>query len=410
MNPSSSEWRQRMPCAAGSLLVALAALAGLAGCATPAPPPASTAELPFEQAVAQATDGLVRQVQQQQSVLDRMAGRRGVVLDPMIDAGSAQQTGATLQLQQRVSERLGAQHAAVEILPFQRANLGRARYLLTGTMTRLSVSEARSPLRIDLALTELASGVVAAQSSAVARDEGLDHTPLRYYQDTPVPTKDLVIESYIRTTATAPGRRADPYYLERIAVAPVIQEATTHYNAERYQDALAQYSAAGSAPGGDAQLRVLNGIYLSSAKLGRTAEAEQAFGRIVAYGIAQQQLGVKFLFNPGGTVFWSDARVSGPYPMWLREIARASADAKVCMDIVGHTSRTGSVAFNDTLSVQRARYIRQRLVGESAVLGERTRTSGRGFRENIIGSGTDDAVDALDRRVEFRIVECAREG
>ena len=50
--------------------------------------------------------------------------------------------------------------------------------------------------------------------------------------------------------------------------------------------------------------------------------------------------------------------------MWLREIARASADAKVCMDIVGHTSRTGSVAFNDTLSVQRARYIRQRLVGE----------------------------------------------
>jgi len=29
-----------------------------------------------------------------------------------------------------------------------------------------------------------------------------------------------------------------------------------------------------------------------------------------------------------------------------------------------------------------------------------------GFRQNIVGSGTDNAVDALDRRVEFKIVPC----
>jgi hypothetical protein len=29
-----------------------------------------------------------------------------------------------------------------------------------------------------------------------------------------------------------------------------------------------------------------------------------------------------------------------------------------------------------------------------------------GFRQNIVGSGTDDAVDALDRRVEFKITPC----
>ena len=93
--------------------------------------------------------------------------------------------------------------------------------------------------------------------------------------------------------------------------------------------------------------------------------------------------------------------------MWLHEIAKASADARVCMDIIGHTSHTGPVAYNETLSMQRARYIRQRLIGESTVLSERTTPSGRGFRENIIGSGTDDAVDALDRRVEFKIVDCS---
>lgn len=391
-----------------SLCGALLILAGLAGCATPAPPPPiSKGELPFDQAIAQATDSLVMQTQKPAPLIARTSAKRGVVLDPMIDAGSAQQTVATQLLQERVSERMGARHDTIELLPFQSANLAKARYLLTGTMTRLSREQARSPLRIDLALTELATGMVVAQSSAVARDDGLDHTPLPYYQDTPVPIKDQVIDSYVRTTATPAGQRADPYYLERVAVAPAIKDATTHYNAERYQDALAQYnSAAAGGTAGNAQLRVLNGIYLSSAKLGRTAEAEQAFGKIVAYGIAQQQLGVKFLFNPGSTAFWPDAKVSGPYPMWLREIAKASANAKVCMDIVGHTSRTGSVAFNDTLSMQRARYIRERLIGEAGVLGERTKPSGKGFRENLIGSGTDDVVDALDRRVEFRIVNC----
>jgi hypothetical protein len=29
-----------------------------------------------------------------------------------------------------------------------------------------------------------------------------------------------------------------------------------------------------------------------------------------------------------------------------------------------------------------------------------------GWRENIIGTGTDDVTDALDRRVEFKIVAC----
>lgn len=380
-------------------LSAVAALA--AGCATA--PGSSNGELPFDQAIAAATDGLASQTQ---GFLASISGKRGVVVDPMIDAGSAQQTVATQMLQERVTDRMTSKADSLEIMPFQGASMGKARYLLTGTMTRLAVDKPQGPIRIDLALTELASGNVVAQSSAVTRDEGLDHTPLPYYRDTPMAVKDRVIEGYIRTTATPPGQRADAYYFERIAVAPAIKDATSAYNAQRYQDAYAQYSAASGSPVGD-QLRVLNGMYLSSAKLGRTAQAQDAFGKLVAYGIANQQLGVKFLFNPNSTVFWSETQISGPYPMWLHEIAKASADAKVCLDIIGHTSHTGPVAYNDVLSMQRARYVQQRLVAESTSLSERTTPSGRGFRENIIGSGTDDAVDALDRRVEFKIVNCS---
>jgi outer membrane protein OmpA-like peptidoglycan-associated protein len=76
------------------------------------------------------------------------------------------------------------------------------------------------------------------------------------------------------------------------------------------------------------------------------------------------------------------------------------------MDIVGHTSKTGSEPVNDALSLRRATYIKQRLGVEAAELTSRIRPQGMGFRQNIVGSGSDDAVDARVRRVEFRIVPC----
>lgn len=390
-----------------AVLFILAALA--AGCAAPQATQV-TEELPFEQAVAQATDGLVAQTQKLPAFLAKVESKiakRGVVLDPMLDAGSGQQTAATQMLERQVVQHMDAKYDQMEILPFQSANLGKAQYLLTGTMTRVQTPRSKkAALKINLALTELSNGNVVAQASAVARDEGLDHNPLPYYRDSPVLlAKDKVVDGYVRTSATPPGQRADATYLERIATATLINEATTLYNSERYQDALGQYRSALATPAGE-QMRVLNGIYLTNVKLGRMKEAEQAFGRVVAMGIAYNELGVKFLFNPGSTEFWSDARISGPYGMWLRQIAREATAAKVCMDVVGHTSRTGSEQANDVLSLQRAAYIKQRLSSEAAELAARTKPVGMGFRQNIVGSGTDNAVDALDRRVEFKIVRC----
>ncbi|HEY2190046.1 MAG TPA: OmpA family protein, partial [Caldimonas sp.] len=382
----------------------LGALAAALVAACAAPKAVDVGELPFDQAVAQASDALAAQAQSGPAFLAKLA-KKSIVLDPMLDAATGQQTAATTLLETRVSERLTTKGDAFEILPFQSANLARAQLLLTGTMTRVEGdgNASKRALRIQLALTDLKSGTVVAQASALAKDEGLDHTPLAYYRDSPVLVKDKVIEGYARTAATPPGQRGDPFYLDRIAEATVIHEATTLYNEERYVEALGRYRSALAMPTGE-QLRAANGIYLSAAKLGRTAEAEQAFGRVVALGIAYNELGVKFLFNPGSTDFWSDPKVSGAYPMWLRQIARESTGAKVCMNIVGHTSRTGSEPANDALSLQRANFIRQRLVAEASSLGAKTKTSGMGFRQNIVGSGTDNAVDALDRRVEFRIV------
>jgi len=50
--------------------------------------------------------------------------------------------------------------------------------------------------------------------------------------------------------------------------------------------------------------------------------------------------------------------------------------------------------------------MRERLDNEAPGLARRIATHGVGWRENLVGSGTDDARDAVDRRVEFRVVPC----
>ncbi len=379
----------------------------LSGCASNAPAPtANTQALPFDQAVAEATDSLATQTQRLPAFVAQL-DKRALVIDPMIDGASGQQTVVTQQLEEKVVARLASKHAALPVLPFKLSSLNRSQYVMTGTMTRLidGKAGARAPFQINLALTELKTGQVVAQASSRALGEGLDTTPTPYYRDSPVLVKDKIVDGYIRTSQTPPGQPAVKDYFDRLATATTINEGLIAYNSERYQEALDLYKAALAAPYGE-QLRTFNGIYLASWKLGRTQEAEAAFGKIVALGIASNNLGVKFLFNPGTTDFWSDQKISGPYAIWVRQIARQTAQAKVCMDIVGHTSRTGGEAFNDKLSAQRAAVIRQRLGSEAAELLGKTKTNGVGFRENIIGTGSDDASDALDRRVEFKIGGC----
>ena len=118
------------------------------------------------------------------------------------------------------------------------------------------------------------------------------------------------------------------------------------------------------------------------------------------------QLAVKFLFRPGSTVFIDKQGLAESYPVWLKQIATRSGQQQNCLRITGHTSRTGPEPLNERLSTIRAQYVKQRLESTVPSLATRSVAVGRGSAENIVGLGTDDARDALDRRVEFNVVNC----
>jgi hypothetical protein len=389
----------------------------LAACATTDTTPASdpTQLLTLDEAVGQVANNVSDQLKKDQGVLEKLhasvvrpPSRRVIVVDPMVDGTSGQQTALSAELQRRLLARMSKQD--LEVIALTSQTIARAQLVMTATIALETTggkdaNSTSSPARIQLALTDLRTGMVVAQASARVKNAEFDTTPSSFDQDSPAVLEDSVVRGYIQTAATAAGNEAYSNYLKHLAASTAIADGTSAYNKTEYVSSLRYFQAALAAPSGE-QLRALNGTYLADVKLGRMSNAEDAFARIVAFGITRHDLGVKFLFNPRTTEFWSDPKISGAYDMWLRQIARATVHAGTCVEVIGHASHTGAEMFNEKLSEQRAARIEQKLLGETPGLSGHITTRGVGFRENIIGTGTDDARDALDRRVSFQFRDC----
>lgn len=329
-----------------------------------------------------------------------------IVVDNAVDGVTGQQTVATRALDSRLLEGVKARFPAFQVSSISPDELATARFILTSTLTALSAGQGKvASYRVSLSLTDGRSGLVAAQAAAQATGETVDATPTTFYRDSPSLTKDRTVEGQIRTAQTPAGGAADGVYLSNLSVAALIAEGSRLYEAGQYPQALAIYEAAAARPEGR-HLRVYNGLYLSNMQLGRLEQAEQAFSRLVMLGLATNSLSVKFLFKPGSTEFWPDPKINASYPVWVRVLAREITAANSCITIAGHTSRTGSEQANDRLSLLRAATIQKRLEVAAPEIAGRLISTGMGFRENLIGGGTDDARDALDRRVEFRVRGC----
>lgn len=398
---------------------ALMLTVALAACVSnpPAPPlperpAAPTTDVAFAEGIAYAVDDLLVQArrlpafQSNAAPAGRAAERQVIAMDATLNAASGLPTVATRLLDQRLLERAAAGFPSFDVVPVSPAQLQRARYVLAGSLAEVpDASAGARRIRINLSLTDLRSGLVVAQSVARVLATDVDTTPTRIARDSPSLTRDRVAEGHIRTSQTAAGAEADALYLERLPVAALVNEGVRFYEAGQYEQALRFYQAASERSDGQ-QLRVLNGLYLSHQQLGQADAAEVAFRRIVALGLATNALSVKFLFRPASTDFLPDPNISAPYTLWLRAIGREAAQSGVCLSVVGHTSRTGSESVNERLSLQRAQSIQRRLEQAAPELRGRMQSNGVGYRENLVGSGTDDLRDALDRRVDFRVVGC----
>jgi len=332
-----------------------------------------------------------------------------VVIDPLVDGMTGYQSKATQSIQDRIVGIVKKEFPQYTVRRITPESLRQRPRVLIGTFTpvnaQMKPTGEREAYKFCLVLLDLETGKVVAKSVVRARQEGVDSTPTAVFGDSPVWTEDRSIQAYI--AACQGSKVGDPIkqeYYDGLAAAALISEASDAYDEGSFAEALNLYRTARKAPFGD-QLRVYNGIYLSLAKLGRVDQTAAAFHDLVDYGIRNKRLAVKFLFRPGSVRFANDGTMSGAYGMWLQQIAAQTVASRVCLQITGHTSPTGPAAMNDSLSLLRAEYIQSRLEEDQPPLKNRTVAAGMGSRENLIGTGRDDATDTLDRRVELKPIE-----
>lgn len=392
--------------AAAASAAPAASVAGLAAMpastAAPAVDMASIPVQPFDEAVLGAARSLLGKA-------PAAAGRTPVVIDPLIDGVTGAQTQASQAMGARLAALIRDSYPQYEVLPFNAASVARSPLVLLGTLTGVDGERKpqgrRETLRIWLTLADLKTGRIVSKGLAFAATDGVDTTPTAYFRDNPVWTEDPATQGYIRTCqGSKVGDSIHPLYIEKLAAAAWLSEAIDAYDAGKYAQALAYYEGAAKLPAGR-QLRTYSGLYLTNLKLGRQKPAMEAFGELVEQGLEQKKVGVKFLFRPGSTG-WGDDRSARLYPLWLAEVARRGDQRQACLEVVGHTSAGGPEPVNERLSLLRAEYVRDQVAQQAPGLAKRLIAHGMGSRDNLVGNGRDDATDALDRRVEFKVIPC----
>ena len=364
------------------------------------------APVPFENSVTRAGQRLLEQARSHVGNESRT-----VVIDPLIDASTGAQTVSTVKMGEQLESIVKARHANWRVEPLTRQALNDQPLLLIGTLTPVnierSVNTVPDAFRVWLTVIDLRTGRVVAKQLDRSTIDSVNPEPLKFYSDSPTWHKDKTVLGYINSCQinTKIGDPADPEYLAMLPAAAVVNEAIMAYSAGRVPAANLLYKEAATlADPGD--LRVLNGLYLTSWQLGQRDNARDAFSKLVASGLNLKRVPMKFLFQPGGISFNTVGDLPEQYQIWVGALAQEIAKAQSCVRIVGHTSRTGSASVNEKLSRQRAETMQRMLERSNRALGTRLSASGVGSRDALVGLGTDDQRDALDRRVEFRVVDC----
>lgn len=385
------------------VIVALSAI--MAACAS-APPKLPAKPMDFETAIRTLTGNLLTQLNNNLPIL-ASPGEITVAVEPMIDANTAEVTIASRRIDEIILDETRKQFPKIKLLPLNSKSAETAKYILTGMIKPEPRDSAESAAiyYIRSAIIDLKTHRVVANADVRVIDPKLDATPVSAFQDNPMYTKDKRVDSLAKIVEMEPGRLADKGYMDGLTTAALMADGDRMYDGKSYEKALGYYREASLRADGQV-MRTYAAMYQAYRKLNRMEDAEVAFGRMVALGYSANNINIKLLFSVGSTQFIPDQDLRSQYVIWLRQIARFFVKADSCLNIVGHSSRTGNEIFNESLSLQRAQYVQGLLQKDFPDVMVRSKAVGLGWKENIAGLGSDDIRDAVDRRVEFRVVPC----
>ena len=362
---------------------------------------------PFNKAVQTLSVHLMAQINAQVNrdiSPEKESGKIVIVIDPFINADS----GEVLQVSRKIEKAIikeSEKHENLEAARLTSDNLKDAKYIVNGTVgyAQLKTGETKGLQKyyhIASTVRNLAEISVIGKSDVWVTDQDLDYSPAAVYLDNPFFFQGK------RPEGMPQEKLSEQEYFDRLATRAMLIEAGTAYENRDYEKAVALFQNAEQREDGKL-IETYAGLYMTHYKLGNMEEAEKAFGRIVALSVSRYNvLSVRFLFSVNSDYFLSDNLLRGKYDTWIRQIGKFFNKSDYCIQIMGHCSRTGAETYNKKLSLMRAVHIQKLMQPHFQDVMKRSKTIGMGFKHTIVGTGSDDDRDALDRRVEIKVVDC----
>jgi len=384
----------------------------LSGCREVAVPTIPEDALPFEEGIKLLADNIGARLQNSEVTgsinkvaVNLVTGQKEIkkiAVDPFIDMES----GYPVKANDRIVKIMAAEiKERFEINGVMEPDvLEVAGYVLNGMVT-LASNQADQGLRYKVfaAVFEKKSGRVIASASVFVKN--FDTTPMDIYKDSPVYLKG---DNYKQLTASVrkeTDETIEKGYHETLTVKSMQVKGDQLYEQKDYNKSLIYYNQAVGIQK-DVPLETLNGLFTNYLKQEQWDEAQAAYAKLIRASINDTgELATKIVFPPRSPS--PVANKTRLYTIYMQEIAKLVDSLPACrVSIVGHCSRSGGANYNDALSLKRAWWILNKMKGYAPGMAQKAQAIGRGFRENIVGSGADDITDEIDRRVEFKFDQC----
>jgi len=233
-----------------------------------------------------------------------------------------------------------------------------------------------------------------------------DATPSKFFKDAPI----YLIGNYHteRTQLTVqPASASENSTLRRrfISIEAFNQQGILEFEDEKYHQSILSFQKSLELDRNN--IPALFGVYQAWYALNERIQYEKAFSNLISAAVAQNNISFKFLFQVASAEFRNDIEVSKQYDFWLSHLSKQVQTSGRCLLIQGHASKTGSTEYNEQLSQNRAKQVAALMIRHVPELKAKISFEGRGFKDNLVGSGTDDAKDAVDRRVDFKLQPCS---
>lgn len=384
-----------------SILMFFAAIMLLAGCQTVEKKPVAESPPQHHADMAEAIQYLADNLSKQ--ILSKDIGSGKVIpVDLFFNEHSAEEAATAKALQKHLVAALSAVTPGVTFAPLSTRNIQHAPWVILASYASLKSEEAGKAgkwIILKIAVEEVKSGVSVARATTHVEAGQFSQAPAPFYKEAPMYLTDSAHAD--RKAVIGGGKRS---MAGGVALRAIQNEAIEAYESGRYAEAEDGFlSILDSAP--DNTL-ALSGLYQSLWRQNRKPDAENAFGKLVNAGFDAGKISVKLLFRLSQTEFLDDPDLSQQYQMWLKVLSNQLLNRKECLEVVGHASASGSPEYNVKLSLARASRITTRMSQLNAGASKRLKAEGKGSSETIVGTGANDASDAIDRRVEFLVVSC----